>query len=81
MHTPDERLLVVLTCCARLTDAVEADDQGLFRDMECSVDALNLKRHVLHRIFFDVGGGRRGGSRLARVEWKHNLETGLISQN
>lgn len=44
MHTPDERLLVVLTCCARLTDAVEAEDQGLFNDMECSVDALNLKR-------------------------------------
>ena len=44
MHTPDERLLVVLTCCARLTDAVEAEEQGLFHDLECSVDALNLKR-------------------------------------
>ena len=46
MHTPDERLLVVLTCCVRLTDAVEADDQGLFKDLEGSVDALNLKRSV-----------------------------------
>lgn len=49
MHTPDERLLVVLTCCARLTDAVEADDHGLFKDLECSVDALNLKRSCLSR--------------------------------
>ena len=46
MNTPDERLLVVLTCCARLTDAVEAEEQGLFHDLECSVDALNLKRSV-----------------------------------
>eukprot|EP00752_Nemacystus_decipiens_P007336 g6562.t1 len=44
MHTPDERLLVVLTCCARLTDAVEADDQNLFKDIEGAIDPLNLKR-------------------------------------
>lgn len=45
MNTPDERLLVVLTCCARLVDAVEADDQGLFREMEKSgIDKLNQKR-------------------------------------
>ncbi|CAM9188450.1 unnamed protein product, partial [Hapterophycus canaliculatus] len=44
MNTPDERLLVVLTCCARLTDAVEAEDQGLFKDLECAIDALNFKR-------------------------------------
>ncbi|CAN0246138.1 unnamed protein product [Ectocarpus sp. 12 AP-2014] len=44
MHTPDERLLLVLTCCARLTDAVEAEDQGLFKDLECAIDPLNLKR-------------------------------------
>lgn len=44
MNTPDERLLLVLTCCARLTDAVEAEDQNLFRDLEGSIDPLNLKR-------------------------------------
>lgn len=49
MNTPDERLLVVLTCCARLTDAVEADDQGLFKDLECAIDALNFKRCGLYR--------------------------------
>ncbi|CAM9537139.1 unnamed protein product [Ectocarpus fasciculatus] len=47
MHTPDERLLLVLTCCARLTDAVEAEDQGLFKDLECAIDPLNLKRSRL----------------------------------
>lgn len=46
MHSPDERLLVVLTCCARLTDAVEADDQNLFKDIEGAIDPLNLKRCV-----------------------------------
>lgn len=46
MHTPDERLLVVLTCCPRLTDAVEADDQNLFKDIEGAIDPLNLKRCV-----------------------------------
>lgn len=47
MNTPDERLLVVLTCCARLTDAVEAEDQGLFKDLECAIDALNFKRYAM----------------------------------
>lgn len=57
MHTPDERLLLVLTCCARLTDAVEAEDQGLFKDLECAIDPLNLKRCAW--------GGRGGGGLIS----------------
>lgn len=44
MHSTDEKLLVVLTCCARLTDAMEAEEQGIFHEIERVIDPLNFNR-------------------------------------
>ncbi|CAM9148097.1 unnamed protein product, partial [Phaeothamnion confervicola] len=46
---PQERLLVVATCCARLSDAVEAEEQGLWTAVAPALgkDDLNLQRAKL----------------------------------
>lgn len=47
MHSMDEKLLVILTGCAKLTDAVEAEELGVLTDLERIVDPLNFKRCLL----------------------------------
>jgi hypothetical protein len=46
-RAPEEKLLIAITGCARLTDAIEADDQGLWLTLAPQLDALNLERAKL----------------------------------
>jgi hypothetical protein len=43
-RAPEEKLLIAITGCARLTDAIEAEDQELWLTLSPQLDALNLER-------------------------------------